>query len=477
MKVPRQILYDVLGQRSFSSTPQRREVKHLLELPDRIHPDYHGRSIYTHTGMVPLLTLAETKGNDLLSLRWPSPPRNILLVKKQNTPETTEAVVEFAKYVHHSCPTTQHSFADPLSRHVHATYPSISFVLEPAPAYDLHTLLPFPLYTIPRETTTSSTGGSLSSFLTNKVDLTATFGGDGTILHASSLFATTPTVPPILSFSMGTLGFLNEWKFPEHKRAFRELYMSGAPSSRHSILSPEQTASSPPVSQNAIHTIYSKEGWPPTLGASLGSTRAARVLLRNRLRVAITSTDRKVITPPALHALNEVILHRGASPHLTHLTISISGRILTSTSADGLIISTPTGSTAYSLSAGGSIVHPLVKGLVITPICARSLSFRPLVLPPEAVVEVTVSGRGEQGVGVNIDGKDQEKRVGSGMGLRVWGEGVGRKAELGEEGEGWMGGVPCVMRGSGSEGASGDEGWVGGLNGLLKFNYPFGEEG
>lgn len=122
-------------------------------------------------------------------------------------------------------------------------------------------------------------------------------------------------------------------------------------------------------------------------------------------------------------------------------------------------------------------MHPLVKGIVITPICARSLSFRPLVLPAEATVEVTVSGRGRQGVGVSIDGVDQEKRVGSGMGLKVWGEGVGRKEELGEKGQDWMGGVPCVMRGRGGEGASGDEGWVGGLNGLLKFNYPFGEEG
>ncbi|KAM0804834.1 ATP-NAD kinase-like domain-containing protein [Usnea florida] len=438
MKVPRRKLCALIRYRSFSSTSPRRAIKHLLELPDRIHPSYH-----------------ETKANDLLSLRWPSPPRNILLVKKENTPQTTEAVLEFAK-------------------HIHATYPSISFILEPAPAYDLHTLLPFPLYTTPREPTTTSNEVSLPSHLPQKVDLTSTFGGDGTILHASSLFATAPSVPPILSFSMGTLGFLNEWKFPEHKRAFRELYMSGAPSSRHSILSPQEPASPPPLSQT---TVQSKQNWPPYLGASLGPTRAARVLLRNRLRVAITSPDKQVITPPTLHALNEVILHRGASPHLTHLTISISGRILTSTSADGLIISTPTGSTAYSLSAGGSIVHPLVKGIVITPICARSLSFRPLVLPAEAVVEVTVSGRGRHGVGVSIDGKDQKRGVGSGTGLKVWGEGVGRKGKLGEEGEGWMGGVPCVMRGSTGEGASGDEGWVGGLNGLLKFNYPFGEEG
>ena len=366
---------------------------------------------------------------------------------------------------------------DRLSRHVHSTYPSISFILEPESAYELCHFFPFPLYTIPQGATTTSNGVCLSSSLTQKTDLTATFGGDGTILRASSLFATTPSVPPILSFSMGTLGFLNEWKFPEHKRAFRELYMSGAPSSRHSVLSSEEAASLPPVSQDATVTSQSKGGWSPRLGASLGPTRSARVLLRNRLRVAMTSPEREVITPATLHALNEVILHRGASPHLTHLTISISGRILTSTSADGLIISTPTGSTAYSLSAGGSIVHPLVKGLVITPICARSLSFRPLVLPAEAVIEVTVSGRGKQGVGVSIDGVDQKQGVGSGMGLRVWGEGVGRKAEFGKKGEGWMGGVPCVMRGNGREGASGDEGWVGGLNGLLKFNYPFGEDG
>ena len=366
---------------------------------------------------------------------------------------------------------------DRLSRHVHSTYPSISFILEPEPAYELCQFFPFPLYTIPREATTTSNIVCVSSSLAQKTDLIATFGGDGTILRASSLFATTPSVPPILSFSMGTLGFLNEWKFPEHKKAFRELYMSGAPSSRHSVLSSEEAASLPPDSQDATITSQSKGGWSPRLGASLGPTRSARVLLRNRLRVAMTSPEREVTTPSTLHALNEVILHRGASPHLTHLTISISGRILTSTSADGLIISTPTGSTAYSLSAGGSIVHPLVKGLVITPICARSLSFRPLVLPAEAVIEVTVSGRGKQGVGVSIDGVDQKKGVGSGMGLRVWGEGVGRKAEFGEQGDGWMGGVPCVMRGSGREGASGDEGWVGGLNGLLKFNYPFGEDG
>ena len=277
---------------------------------------------------------------------------------------------------------------------------------------------------------------------------------------------------------MGTVNFLNEWKFKEHKRAFRELYMSGAPSSRHSILS---SSSEPPVSQNATPTFPGPQlsPWPPNLGASLGSSRAARVLLRNRLRVAITSPSGELLTPPNLHALNEIVLYRGASPHLTHISISISGRVFTEAVADGLIIATPTGSTAYSLSCGGSIVHPLVKGILITPINARSLSFRPVVLPGEASVGLRLGedNQGARGCEVSIDGVSIGREgMFSGMEARVWGESVGRRRDLGGEGDGWIGGVPCVMRGSQPDGATGDEGWVGGLNGLLKFNYPIGEE-
>lgn len=435
-----------------------------------------------------ILTLTETKGNDLLSLQWPSPPRNILLVKKDNTPQTTEAVIEFAKY---TLQRLLHEILHSLTarnRHVHSKYPSTSFLTSSPSASEIHKSLPFPIYGSPTSAAPSTSipssphSATTNSTLAEKTDLVATFGGDGTILRASSLFATSPSVPPILSFSMGTLGFLNEWNFGEFKRAFRELYMSGAPSSRHDVMqSQDAKMSELPVSQNAVHTIGQggAGGWSANLGTSLGPTRTARVLLRNRLRVAISNANGETLTPPHLHALNEIILHRGASPHLTHLTISISGRILTEAVADGLIISTPTGSTAYSLSAGGSIVHPLVKGIVLTPICARSLSFRPLVLPGEASVEVKVSGdnRGDAGVEVSIDGVRTEG-VGIGMGVKVWGEAVGRRRDLGLAGHGdeWVGGVPCVMRGQGREGASGDEGWVGGLNGLLKFNYPFGEE-
>ncbi|KAF8756392.1 ATP-NAD kinase [Rhizoctonia solani] len=90
--------------------------------------------------------------------------------------------------------------------------------------------------------------------------------------------------------------------------------------------------------------------------------------------------------------MNEVALHRGGSPHLTRIDSFVDDTHLTE-AADGLIVSTPTGSTAYSLSSGGPIVHPSVEALVMTPICPRSLSFRPLVLPASSEIRLMVRFR------------------------------------------------------------------------------------
>lgn len=118
------------------------------------------------------------------------------------------------------------------------------------------------------------------------------------------------------------------------------------------------------------------------------------------------------------------------------------------------------------------------------------------MLPGESEVGVVVdavSRGGGEGVEVSIDGRRWvrgKEGTGVGMEVRVWGEAVGRRRDLRRDGRGeeqdidlegdpdaWVGGVPCVMRGVSGDGASGDEGWVGGLNGLLKFNSPFGEDG
>jgi len=88
--------------------------------------------------------------------------------------------------------------------------------------------------------------------------------------------------------------------------------------------------------------------------------------------------------------MNEVSLHRGPSPHLNTIDVFVDGQHLTEAVCDGLIVSTPTGSTAYSLSAGGPIVHPSLSAIVLTPICPRSLSFRPLVFPSSSAVTLRV---------------------------------------------------------------------------------------
>lgn len=278
---------------------------------------------------------------------------------------------------------------------------------------------------------------------------------------------------------MGTLGFLGEWKFDEYKRAFRETYMSGAGGGdRASILESSTPENGTAATKSGSETSH-KTGWSFTPGRTMGSSRAANVLLRSRLKVNMVSDPLSYETSntirqdegKTIRAMNEVIIHRGKNPYLAIIDVFIGGRFLTEAVADGMIISTPTGSTAYSLSSGGSIVHPLVPSILLTPVCPRSLSFRPLVLPANAQITLRLSKkhRGRE-VEVSIDGRRQDQGLGMGMAVCVGGEQL-----RGEDGE-WNGGVPCVMRGDFRSSAPGDDSWVGGLNGLLKFNYPFGED-
>lgn len=341
-------------------------------------------------------------------------------------------------------------------------------ILEPDTAAEIHESLSFPVYT----------NGPSPAIPPEKVDLTVTLGGDGTILRASSFFATSRTVPPILSFSMGTLGFLGEWKFSEYKAAFREVYMSGSGIGEQSSV-PERPTANPVNDDNSSELAINRSSLQ---GDSAGSQRNSRILVRSRIRVGVFTPDGKPVhsngvtmSSPAdhdggVHAMNEVVIHRGKQPHLAIVEVFVGGRFLTEAVADGMIISTPTGSTAYSLSSGGSIIHPLVPSLLLTPICPRSLSFRPLVVPSSTPVTLRLSekNRGRE-VEVSIDGVMMSQGLRVGMEVRVWGE------EIKVVDGAWYGGIPCVMRKTVGDGDAAD-GWVGGLNGLLKFNYPFGSE-
>ncbi|KAI9924375.1 hypothetical protein AWENTII_003886 [Aspergillus wentii] len=278
---------------------------------------------------------------------------------------------------------------------------------------------------------------------------------------------------------MGTLGFLSEWKFEEYKRAFREVYMSGAGvGDRTSVLEGPK----PTEIDEQIESEMGPTGWSSVRGKSMGSTRGARILMRNRLKVGLFAADGSPVRKDdssvplqgtlgsnGVYVMNEVLIHRGKEPHLAVVEVFVGGRFLTEAVADGIIISTPTGSTAYSLSSGGSIVHPLVPCILLTPICARSLSFRPLVLPSSTPITLRLSekNRGRE-LELSIDGVNMGQGMAVGMEARVWNE------EMRHGKNNWYGGVPSVMRRI--MGGEAHEGWVGGLNGQLKFNHPFGEE-
>ncbi|KAF3923591.1 hypothetical protein ABW21_db0201808 [Orbilia brochopaga] len=387
----------VLARRAFSTSRPTFELRSIWDLETRVDPIYR-----------------ECTNKSLEIIRFPDnqPPNNLLLVQKEGMPSVTEAMIEFAKYV-----TT--------------TYPNTKIILEPHTAADLHSSLSFPIYTT---SASKIPPDSSQNPYHLKTSLTVTFGGDGTILHAASIFSTTTVVPPLLSFSLGTLGFLGPWQFSDYKKALDAVWSNNARVMRRSRIKMQVFEGKKQLSGDL---------WPAEHQA--GETGPGGDI--------------------GVFAMNEVHIHRGRNPHMAVVDVFVDGRLLTEAVADGIILSTPTGSTAYSLSSFGSIVHPRVPAILLTPICPRSLSFRPLVLPAESEVSLRLSSKTRcKEVEVSIDGK-RWGGVHTGVDVRVNGE-MKNSGDIGR------GGVPCIWR----EGSEHEDEWVSGLNGLLKFNYPFGEE-
>ncbi len=192
--------------------------------------------------------------------------------------------------------------------------------------------------------------------LAARVDLIVVLGGDGTLLAASRLIE--PAVP-VLAVNFGSLGFLTEV-------ALSELY--------------------------------------PTLELALEGRcqQEERRLLRARV-------EREGAPARLDDVLNDVVVTKTARSRLLDLDVTIDGRFVSSFRADGLIVSSPTGSTAYNLSAGGPILHPLLPALVVTPICPHMLSHRPLVVHDHSTVEVRVRPARDLEAQVAFDGqRDQE---------------------------------------------------------------------
>jgi NAD+ kinase len=109
---------------------------------------------------------------------------------------------------------------------------------------------------------------------------------------------------------------------------------------------------------------------------------------RMRLRVEVWQAEKQVASESIL---NDVVINKGALARLAHIKTSVNDRYLTDYRADGLIVATPTGSTAYSLAAGGPIMHPKVQGIIMTPICPFTLTNRPLIVPDTASIKIQLA--------------------------------------------------------------------------------------
>jgi NAD+ kinase len=116
-------------------------------------------------------------------------------------------------------------------------------------------------------------------------------------------------------------------------------------------------------------------------------------------------------------AVNEIAVHRGAEPHLVDLAIHVDGQFVNAFSADGVIVSTPSGSTAYSLAAGGPIVTPSLPALILTPICPHTISNKPIVFMPKESLSVELL-HGARSVDVAFDGQPTE-RLEHGKALKI----------------------------------------------------------
>ncbi|XP_076242012.1 NAD kinase isoform X3 [Calliopsis andreniformis] len=206
--------------------------------------------------------------------------------------------------------------------------------------------------------------------LQDRIDFIVCLGGDGTLLYASLLFQ--QSVPPVMAFHLGSLGFLTPFEFDNF--------------------------------QEQVTNVL--EGH-------------AALTLRSRLRCIIMrkGEEGKPAKPPTnLLVLNEVVVDRGPSPYLSNIDLFIDGKHVTSVQGDGLIVSTPTGSTAYAVAAGASMIHPSVPAIMITPICPHSLSFRPIVVPAGVELKIMANSEARSTAYVSFDGRNQQElRVGDSL--------------------------------------------------------------
>lgn len=187
--------------------------------------------------------------------------------------------------------------------------------------------------------------------LASRSDLLVVLGGDGTLLHAARLCHRREV--PILGVNLGTLGFMTE---VSGERVFE-----------------------------ALEHVLS------------GSYVVSR---RSKLQVRVVRGEETLVDD---EVLNDVVISKNALARIADIEVKVDGERLTTFQADGIIVATPTGSSAYSLAAGGPLVHPSVPATLLVPICPHTLTQRPLVIPDDQLLDMTLASPSE--MFVTLDGQ------------------------------------------------------------------------
>ncbi|KAJ1556137.1 hypothetical protein HK405_006388 [Cladochytrium tenue] len=245
-------------------------------------------------------------------------------------------------------------------------------------------------------------------------DIIVTLGGDGTVLFTASLFNGVP-VPPIVPFDLGSLGFLAVFDFKDARDILHKILIGGP---QAGLAAQSQLAAT--SSDVVLPTGANSGGDAPRFAVNTRMRLACTIWRRVEVRRgAAAPTDcaqfegEWVRRGETFHVLNELLVDRGPSPYMSQLELFVDGAHLTTMQADGLVVATPTGSTAYSLSANGSMVHPAVPTILVTPICPHTLSFRPMLLPDSAEFRVLLPAQGTRSSSVwaSFDGKSRTELV------------------------------------------------------------------
>jgi NAD+ kinase len=184
------------------------------------------------------------------------------------------------------------------------------------------------------------------------VDLIVVFGGDGTILRTARLVRERDV--PIIGINLGVFGYLTEVNLDEMYSAMEVILTGNFQVEKRMMLDVEIHGGGEPFREGTV--------------------------------------------------LNDVVINRGSLSRIAELETEVDGQYLTTFKADGLIVSTPTGSTAYSLAAGGPIVFPELDSIIINPICPHTLTNRPIILPGSSAIRVSLATL-EQGATVTLDGQ------------------------------------------------------------------------